>query len=89
MQSNTVWDIYKFHGETAQTVMSGETTEISQFFELSFYEWVMFWEEFKLVAFPDENPTLGQYLGVAIGVGPAMTAKILKANGQVVYCSTC
>ena len=40
------------------------------------------------MAFPDENPTLGQYLGVAIDVGPAMTAKILKANGQVVYRST-
>ena len=40
------------------------------------------------VEFPDENPTLGRYLGVAIDVGPAMTANILKANGQVVYCST-
>ena len=41
----------------------------------------MFWEESKLVAFPLENPMLGQYLGVAIDVGPAMTAKILKAKG--------
>ena len=48
----------------------------------------MFWEESKLVAFPDENAMLGQYLGVAIDVGPAMTAKILKAIGQVVYHST-
>jgi hypothetical protein len=45
-------------------------------------------EESKLVAFPDENPMLGQYLRVAIDAGRAMTAKILKANGQVVYCST-
>ena len=59
MQSHTAWDIYKLQGETLQSVMSGETADISQFCELSFYEWVMFREESKLVAFPDENPTLG------------------------------
>ena len=88
VQSNTAWDIYKLQGETPQMVMSGEMANISQFCELSFYEWVMFREESKLVPFPYEFPTLGQYLGVAIDVGPAMTAMILKANGQVVYCST-
>ena len=88
VQSNTAWDIYKLQGETPQTIMSGKTADISQFCELSFYEWVMYREESKLVAFPDENPALGRYLGVAIDVGPAMTAKILKANGQVIYRST-
>ena len=84
VQSNTAWDIYKLRGETPQTIMSGETADISQFCELSFYEWIMYREESKLVAFPDENPALGRYLGVAIDVGPAMTAKILRANGQVI-----
>ena len=37
------------------------------------------------VAFPDENPVLGRFLGIAIDVGPAMTAKILKHNVEVVY----
>ena len=40
------------------------------------------------VAFPDDNPVLGRYLGPAIDVGPALTTKILKANGEVVYRST-
>ncbi len=31
---------------------------------------------------------LGRYLGPAINVGPAMPAKILQQNGEVVYCST-
>ena len=88
VQSNTAWDIYKLRGETPQTVMSGETSDISQFCELSFYEWIMYREESKLVAYPDENPALGRYLGVAIDVGPSMTAKILKANGEVIYRST-
>jgi hypothetical protein len=40
------------------------------------------------VAFPDDNPMLGCYLGPAIDMGSALTAKILKANGEVVYRST-
>jgi hypothetical protein len=65
--------------------MSGETADISQFCELIFYEWILYREESKLVAYLNENPALGRYLGVAIDVGPAMTAKILKANGQVIH----
>ena len=67
-------------------VMSGETSDISQFCEFAFYDWIMFRDQ--PVAFPDGNPVLGRYLGPAIDVGPALTAKILKANGEVVYRST-
>ena len=42
IQSNTAWDIYQLQGETPETVLSGKTADISQFCELSFYEWVMF-----------------------------------------------
>ena len=45
----------------------------------------MYWEESSLKPYPNENPALGQYLGVAIDAGPAMTAKFLKANRQVIY----
>ena len=31
---------------------------------------------------------LGRYLGPSMDIGPAMTAKILKPNGQVVHRST-
>ena len=86
IQSNTAWDIYQLQGETPETVLSGETADISQFCELSFYEWVMFRDE--PVQFPDENPVLGRFLGIAIDVGPAMTAKILKQNGEVLHRST-
>ncbi len=88
IQSNTAWDIYKLQGETPETLMSGETPDISQFCELSFYEWVMVRDEGENVAYPNENPILGRYLGVATDVGPAMTAKILKSNGEVIYRST-
>ena len=38
--------------------------------------------------FPDNKIVLGRYLGPATDVGSALTAKILKSNGQVVFRST-
>jgi hypothetical protein len=84
--SHTAHDIYSLQGEVPETVMSGETVDISQVCEFAFYDWVMFCDE--PVAFPDANPVIDRYLGPAIDVGPALTAKILKANGEAVYRST-
>jgi hypothetical protein len=42
----------------------------------------------NLPAFPDIKLTLGQYLGPATDVGSALTAKILKSNGQTACRST-
>ena len=86
LQSNTTWDIYKLQGKTPETVLSGETSDISQFCEIIFYEWVMFRDE--PVRYPDDNPFLGSFLGIAIDVVPAMTAKILKSNEEVLHWST-
>ena len=66
--------------------MSGETSDISQFCEFAFYDWIMFRDQ--PVAFSDDNPVLGRYLGPVIDAGPTLTAKILKANGEVIYRST-
>ena len=46
----------------------------------------MFGDETTL--FSDDVQKLGHYLGPSIDVGPAMTAKILRKNGQVLYRST-
>ena len=82
VRSNTTHDIYSLQGEVPETVMSSETSDISQFWEFAFYGWVMFRDE--PVAYTEENPVLGSYLGLAIDVGPALTAKIIKANGELV-----
>ena len=39
-------------------------------------------------SFPDDKMVLGRDLGPAIDVGPAMTHKVLKSNGQTIYRST-
>ncbi len=64
-------------------VMSGEMSDISQFCKFALYDWVMFRDQ--PVAFLDDNPVLSRYLSPVIDVDPALTAKILKANGEVVY----
>ncbi|KAI2505145.1 Reverse transcriptase (RNA-dependent DNA polymerase) [Fragilaria crotonensis] len=64
----------------------GNTADISALALFSWYEWVMFRD--TVATYPDDKMVLGRDLGPAIDIGPAMTRKILKANGQVVYRST-
>jgi hypothetical protein len=66
--------------------MTGSTANISHICEFGWYDWVMFRD--NLPAFPEVKLTLGQYLGPATNVGSALTAKILKSNGQTVCRST-
>ena len=86
IRSNTAHDIFMLNGEVPETIMSGETSDISQFCELEWYQWVYFRD--TQVSFPDDKLVLGRYLGPSIDVGPALTAKILKSNGEVVHRST-
>ena len=83
---NKAHNIYCLNGDTHEIIMSGETSDISQFFELEWYEWIMFRE--SEVSFPEYNMVLGRYLGPSIDIGPDMTVKILKSNGEVVHWST-
>jgi hypothetical protein len=73
-------------GETPETVVSGETADISEFAEHAFYDWVKFRD--TVVAYPDNKLVLGRYLGPSVDIGPAMTAKILKETGHVANRST-
>jgi hypothetical protein len=57
--SNTAHDIFILQGEVPETVMLGETSNISQFCKFTFYDWIMFHDQ--PVAFPGDNPVLGPY----------------------------
>jgi hypothetical protein len=78
--------IYSTVGEVPETIMKGGTADISQICEFGWYDWVMFHDTME--AFPDDKLVIGRYLGPATNVGSAMTAKILKQNGQFVCRST-
>ena len=66
--------------------MKGTITNISHIAEFGWYAWVMFHD--NVPAYPDDKVVLGRYLGPAIDTGSALTAKILKGNGQFVCRST-
>ena len=86
IRSNTANDIYKLDRDVSKTMMSGETSYITQFYKIEWIKQVMFHN--KAAPFPDNVLTLGYCLGPSIDVGTAMTSKILIQKGQVLHRST-
>ena len=86
IRSHTALDIWQLQGQVPQTFMTGQTADISQFYELEWYEWCFYHD--SAIKFPNDKFRLGRWLGPAIDVGPAMTGKILKPNGNTRYVST-
>jgi hypothetical protein len=86
VRSCTSNDLYMTAGQVPETIMTGNTTNISQIAEFGWYDWVVFCE--NKPSFPDDKLILGCYLGPAIDTGLALTAKILKSNGVFVCRST-
>ncbi len=86
LHSLTCNGIYMTNGKVPETIMTGITANISHISEFAWYDWVMFRD--NVPTFPDDKLTLGRYLGPATDVGSALTAKILKSNGQFVCRST-
>ena len=72
VRSNTAHNVYKLDSKVPKAVMSGETLDISQFWELEWFEWLMFHD--KTAPFPDDMIKLGYYLGPNIYVDSTMTA---------------
>ena len=66
--------------------MTGSTADISHIAEFGYYDWVMYRDNNP--SCPDDKLILGRYLGPAMDIGSALTAKILQPNGQYVCRST-
>jgi hypothetical protein len=87
VQSDTWNECFANRGKVPETIVSGETADISTFAQHHWYEWIMFRD--TSVSFLGDKLVLGCYLGPSIDVGrPAMTAKLLKANGVIIHRST-
>ncbi len=86
VRSCTSNDIYMTAGQVPETIMTGNTADISHIAEFGWYDWVMFRD--NKPSFPDDKLILGCYLGPAIDTGSALMAKILKSNGVFVCRST-
>ena len=67
--------------------MAGDTSNIIIIADHAWYDWIQFYNPVGK-QFSEENLYLERYLGPAIDAGPALTAKILKSNGEVLHHST-
>lgn len=71
-----------------KTIVSGQTADIPPaFIEFRWYRWVKMWD--AEAGFPHTNEVLyGRWLDPTLDIWPAMTSKLLKQNGQVIYVFT-
>ena len=59
IRSNTALSHYELEGQVPETIVSGQTSDISPFVEFPWYEWVVWWD--TVTGFP--TPVLGKWLG--------------------------
>jgi hypothetical protein len=83
VRSHTSLDIFGLEGQLPERKIKGETVDISTIAEYAWYEWVKLRD--TAAEFPVSKIQLGRDLGAAIDIGHAMTRKILKQNGSVMY----
>ena len=87
VRSHTAHAMYKLDGEVPETIMMGQTADISFICEFGWYDWVYYNE--AQAQFPDDKVCLGKYIGPTDPeVGSVLTAKILKPNGEVIRRNT-
>jgi hypothetical protein len=83
VRSHTSLDIYGLEVQVPESKVKGETVDISIIAEYAWYECMKFRD--TAAKFPVSKIQLRRDLGAAIDIGPAMTRKILKQNGSIMY----
>jgi len=86
LRSHTALDIYGLQGEVPETVVTGQTADISALAEFTWYQWVLYYDE--NASYPDDKQKLARWLGPSFEVGSALCAKLLKANGEYAFRTT-
>ena len=86
IRSRTAHDNIELEGQVPETIITGQTADISPYVEHAWYDWVYAIDPIQ--SFPQDREILGRWLGPARDIGPAMCAKILKENGRILYAST-
>ena len=86
LRSNTAVYHPELNGQVPETIMKGQTADISNLAEYEWYDWIVYWK--KMADYPEFKECYSRWLGPAIDVGYSMTAKILQENGHVIYTGT-
>jgi hypothetical protein len=79
VMSRTSNSVFSLNGRVPIEHVTGQTVDISEYLDMSFYDWVHFIEGDRL-----EAAQIGRWLGVASHIGGSMTYYVLKSNGQVI-----
>ena len=81
--SHTVRGHYKLQSEVPETLLTGQTADISPLAEYGWYDWVKYYDH------STHGEGLGRWLGPTHdSVGSAMTSKVLKKNCTVLITAT-
>ena len=78
----TAKDAFKLKGTNAHSATLGDTGDISNIYQLKWYEWVYSTDEIS--SFPSSKEELGRSLGPAKGEGNEMAQWVLVSTGKVV-----
>jgi hypothetical protein len=79
--------MYKLNGKLPETIMLGQTADISFICSFAWYNWVYYNEH--NAAFPASKMTLGRYLGPTDSeAGSVLSAKILTLEGNMIRHNT-
>ena len=87
IRSHTALKIYGLKGEVPESVITGQTADISHLCEFSWYQWIYFNE--PTVSYPESKERLGRYLGPCPpGLGSVMTSYVLGDESKVLMRDT-
>jgi hypothetical protein len=79
--------MYKLNGQVPETIILGQTSDISFICSFAWYNWFYYNEQ--NAPFPTSKMTLGRYLGPTDPeAGSVISAKILTYEGNMIRCNT-
>ncbi len=78
IRSHLALNIMELQGDTPHTVLTGDTSDISNLCEFQWYELVWFIDPTDKL----ENKKLARYLGPSHDIGQAMSSRLLTSKGQ-------
>ena len=81
--SHAILDLFELQGQVPVMILSGQTADIWPFIECRWHEFVRWYD--TRAPFPDYRERCGRFLGPSLNIEPAMMAKILKENSQIIH----
>ena len=70
IRSHTALYTYELQGQVPETLLSGQTTDISPFIEHEWYDFVKWFDHGS--SFPEPKEVHGRWLGPSMDIGPVM-----------------